>query len=349
MEKEHRRARKAQARKLKAEQRLAAKVARSTSSGAEGDGNMGVNGGGRGSASGSSTIGRRMSELASGLSRRTTRRTATTTGRIEQGEQVELSDLRERRIERESLRQQQLQEQRHESYLERPPLGDREATLPLPATAAGAGSPLANGGGGGGAVVGAATGSAVSTSSPTSSSSSPSLPAAPSSMSALLGYPYAFSVYVLSRLARAHDEATKARVHKVRRGARAGRAGRPVGTMVEAGAERRGWGLGEFGVEEVRGGEDRLRDAQRELRAGRLLADSGEDEDESERPTGGDEGEAGWVDEEVIRPARPSRRLSRRMSSRAERRAQRPANDIDSGWSWWGPLRELTLDYAPHV
>jgi len=75
MEKEHRRARKAQARKLKAEQRLAAKVARSTSSGAEGDGGVGANGGGRGSASGSSTIGRRIGELTIGLSRRTTRRT----------------------------------------------------------------------------------------------------------------------------------------------------------------------------------------------------------------------------------------------------------------------------------
>lgn len=330
MEKEHRRARKAQARKLKAELRLAAKVARSTSSGAEGDGGVGANGGGRGSASGSSTIGRRIGELTIGLSRRTTRRT---TSRMEQGEQVELSDLRERRIERESLRQQQLEQERHESYLERPPLGDREATLPLPATAAGAGSPLVNG------VGGAATGSAVSTSSPTSSSSSPSLPAAPSSMSALLGYPYALSVYVLSRLARAHDEATKARVHKVRRSG--GRAGRPGGHKADGLPERRGWGLGEFGVEEVRGGEDRLRDAQRELRAGRLLVgEADEDEDESERLTGG-QGEAEWVDEEVIQPARPARRLSRRNQSRAERRAQRSANDLDSSWSWWGPLREF--------
>ena len=322
MEKEHRRARKAQARKLKAEQRLAAKVARSTSSGAEGEGGTGPNGGGRGSASGSSTIGRRMNELAGGLSRRTTRRT--TTSRIGQGEQVELSDLRERRIERESMRQQQLQEERPRPSFEQPPLGDREATLPLPATAAGAAPPLAIG------VVGAATGSAVSTSSPTSSSSSPSLPPAPSSMPALFGYPYAISVYVLSRLARAHDEATKARVHKVRRA-----SGRSDGAKANGIPERRGWGLGEFGVEEVRGGEDRLRDAQRELRAGRLL---GGDEDADDEDDAGAE----WVDEEVIRPARRARRLSRRSQTRSERRAERSNDDIDSGWSWWGPLRELS-------
>lgn len=327
MEKEHRRARKAQARKLKAESRLAAKVARSTSSGAEGDGGgapsgNGNGGGGRGSTSGSSTLGRRMTDLASGLSRRS-RRPKTDEG---EDEVVELSDLRERRLEREARLKQQ--------RADRPATAGRDATLPLPATASQSGSALDNHvhGADGGAV---ALGSALSDSSPTSSSSSPTLPPAPANVASLLGYPFAVSAYLLSRLARAHDEATKARAHRVdpRR-----RRGGGAGGERE---ERRGWGLGEFGVEEVRGGEDRLRDARRELRQGRLLGGGQGDADDDDAPDGD------WVDEEVIRSAPLSKREQRRRAKQAKRERKAATGEGESGWSWWGPLREFLLSCSP--
>lgn len=293
MEKENRRARKARARKAKAESRLQAKVARSTSSGADDNptGSNAVNDP-RGSASGSSTLGRRMLEAVPGLSRRGTRR-----ARVEEGEEVELGELRRRRIERERQGASE----------------GADANLPLPATTSQAGSPNPQQ-----PSTPPVPGSGMSTtSSPTSTSSSPTAPPPPSNLSTLVGYPYALSVYILSRLARAHDEATKARVGRLRQN----------GPGEE---ERRGWGLGEFGVEEVRGGEERLRDAQREVREGRLL--SAEDREEAR--------ESEWVDEEVIRPA--GGRATRRKRSLGEGRSKEGKKQKgvgESGWSWWGPLR----------
>ena len=124
-----------------------------------------------------------------------------------------------------------------------------------------------------------------------------------------------------------------------------------------------------------------MREARRELRHGALMRAQGESDDEDEgRTSGGDgvEGDAGWVDEEVIRAAEPRRSTEsarrkrkvvvveaegRRRGSldrsrrRPPRRGSRGAEDepvsddassqgmapVVGGWSWWGPLKRWRL------
>ncbi|CDZ97796.1 hypothetical protein [Phaffia rhodozyma] len=103
----------------------------------------------------------------------------------------------------------------------------------------------------------------LNSSSSNSSTASPTSLQLPTSISSILAFPATLINYSISRLSRAHTEAAKQRVIQGNPGAVAN--------------ERRGWGLGQFGVEEARDGKGRIKQARREARRGRLMGDRSND------------------------------------------------------------------------
>lgn len=355
MEKEHKRARKAERRQAKKDQKLAARQPPSTGSATGSSAHAGgsASAGWSGLLSSSLSITKRRkfprvntasSSSSHGPAAFELQTFADATPRQEDGQSASAiagpSNYRER--DDRQQRQQESSTTRHRSHTIPDNEREREITLPLPNTTPrrprnpgrtiSSSSSLPPRTTANGQSTSSGPGQAMSSSSQSSSDLSGSTPTTlhfPTTLTSAALFPFTLFNHYVSRLGRAHDEAAK---RKVRERTERVRARDPMAQEASAGAAggRVGWGLGEYGVREARDGEGRLREARRELRSGTLLRaeDEGdelveEEEDEDGVLVRGGEGEAqadegGWVDEEIVRE--PTPRASTESSRPARRR-----------------------------